>query len=250
MRWLAWSALLVSSSGIGSMAPARQDPPLDAVVSAEWLMHHHDDPDLVILQVSRTADYDKEHIVGARRVEPGGLDGEMGPTMDMSALPAESTLHKNLERLGVSDRSHVIVVSGPNGIATTTRVLFLVRYAGLDRASLLEGGIAAWKRAGYPVTSVAPTVVAGHITTHVQPVLVADYAYVQAHLKSPHNPIVDARTPEYYSGPLPAGMMGSSGMAPGHIPGAVSLPFNSLLDSAGLLLDPAAIRARFRAAGV
>jgi thiosulfate/3-mercaptopyruvate sulfurtransferase len=229
---------------------ARVRAPADVIVSVDWLSQHLKDRNLVILQVSPKAEYDKDHITDARLIDPrtsANLEVEMksGADMDMTALPTEADFRTKLEKLGISDESHIVVVFGSPGVVMATRTIFLLKYAGVEDVSLLDGGLAAWKRSGRPVSAVAPVVVPGHYTRHIQPTIAVNDSYVQAHLHTPHFRIIDAREPVYYHSATPA-----SGMAPGHIPGAGNVPFNSLFEDTSELRNTSAIAASFRAAGV
>jgi thiosulfate/3-mercaptopyruvate sulfurtransferase len=228
----------------------RPSAPPELLVPVSWLSQHLKDRDVVILQVSRPAEYAKGHIAGARLIDMGGTanleaDASRGAKMDMNALPTEAELHGKLQGLGISDGSHVVVVFGEPGLVMATRTIFMLRYAGVENVSLLDGGLPAWQRGGYPVTTATPTVTPGYYTGHIQPAFGVDYAYVQAHLHTPHFRIIDAREPVYYNATT-----GDGSMAAGHIPGAGNIPFSSLVDDAGLVRARNALEASFRAAGV
>ncbi len=81
-----------------------------------------------------------------------------------------------------------------------------------------------------------------------RPVL-ADRATVTAALGKPGWKVVDARAPEFFSGARPGGMPGKP-HRPGHIAGAVSVPFTSVTTPDLKLAPEAEIAARFKAAGV
>jgi len=80
------------------------------VVTPAWLSQHLHDPDLVVLQVGVKDTYDAGHIPGARFLDwmdfhnmdqkPGDLTLEMPPV---------ATLHDAFEKVGVSDRSRVVI---------------------------------------------------------------------------------------------------------------------------------------------
>jgi len=245
LAFLAAGAAFKPSTGA-----ARERVATDVTVSVDWLAQHLKDRDVVILQVSPRAEYDKEHIPGAQSIDPRTTDNFEAPMgsgadMDMSALPTEAALHAKLEKFGISDGSHVVVAFGSPSVVMATRTIYLLKYAGVENVSLLDGGLAAWKRGGHPVSAVAPAVVPGHYTRHIQPTIAVNYAYVQSHLHAPHFRIIDAREPVYYHSAAPV-----SGMAPGHVPGAGNVPFNSLFDDTSGLRPASAIEASFRAAGV
>jgi thiosulfate/3-mercaptopyruvate sulfurtransferase len=215
------------------------------LVSAEWLSQHQHDKELVILQVGPEAGYQKEHIAGSQFVQLKEFSTPFQPGTLNLEMPEEATLRAALEKHGVSDRSRVVVVFDSEWVSPSTRVLFTLGYAGLsDHAVLLDGGLAAWKKAGYPVTADVPTVMAGRITTHVIPAVIVDNAYVARHQNAPRARLVDARATEFFGGAARGEML------TGHIPGAVSLPFTSFSDSTNRMLPAAQIEAKFRTAGV
>ncbi len=242
MRHLAAAIVLLS-------APATAHSSSDVTVSVAWLNQHLHDRDLVIVQGGRRADYESGHVAGARLIDGGNLESSAmgsGASMDMSALPAEAEIHGRLEKLGISNGSHVVVVYSGESAEMATRVIFLMKYAGLENVSLLDGGVAAWQRAGLPLTRITPAIVPGHVTVAAAKDVAVDYAFVQSHRNAPHIRIIDAREPVYFDGAASRDM----GMAAGHVPGAHNIPFNTLFGDDGLLLAPAALEARFRAAGV
>ena len=59
--------------------------------------------------------------------------------------------------------------------------------------------------------------------------------------------ILDARAKGRFDGTAPEPR---AGLPSGHMPGAANLPYGELLNPDGTMLDPAALRARFEAAGV
>ena len=68
--------------------------------------------------------------------------------------------------------------------------------------------------------------------------------YVRSQVGKPNAAIVDARLPEYYSGEkIPPQRRA------GHIPGAINIPFASLLDENGRMLAPETLQQKFDAAG-
>jgi thiosulfate/3-mercaptopyruvate sulfurtransferase len=127
--------------------------------------------------------------------------------------------------------------------------MFTLYYAGLgDRSSLLDGGLAEWKRAKLPVTSEVSPVRTGKLTRHVMPFLVVDHAFMQANSATAHVRLVDARTPNFFSG---ADIVDKWGTHPvGHIAGARNIPFNSVWDDSNHVLPKARLLEILKAAGI
>jgi len=213
------------------------------VVTPAWLASHASDKTLVILHVGSEAGYKAGHIPGARLVDSKLLQVSQ-PNLSVEVPPAD-VLQKQLEGLGVSDNSHVIVYNETDEFQRATRVLFTLDVAGFgDHSSLLDGGLAEWKKTGHGVSTEASAPVQGHLSPlQLQPKVV-DAGFVQAHAKAPGYDLIDARAAVFYGGII-AKMSGD-----GHIPGARSVPYTSVYESDGKLKSAAELKSLFAQAGV
>jgi thiosulfate/3-mercaptopyruvate sulfurtransferase len=214
------------------------------LVTAGWLATHLHDRDLRIVQVGHErGEYDAAHIPGARYLsfmeiapERGGLHAQM---------PAASELRSVLQGAGISDGSHIVIYGDALAAA---RLLLALDYVGLGaNASVLDGGIDAWRAAGGPLSGAASPPAQGSIKVRDHPGAVVDAAWVRARLREPGVRIVDARSPTFYRGENPPGPLSAR---PGHVAGAASVPYSSLLDATGRMRDTASLRALFAAAGI
>lgn len=179
------------------------------------------DPKLVLLHVGSKQDYEAGHIAGAQLVTLADLSvsGELRLQM-----PPVETLQAKLMSMGIGDGSRVVIYAGNESVQSATRIFFTMDYLSLE-AKMLDGGIAAWKAAGKPVVTEVPVITpAKALRVKARPELIVDAGYIEAHLKDPALALIDARTPEFYSG-------ASAGNMPraGHIPGARNVPFPTLL---------------------
>ncbi len=223
----------------------------EVLVTSSWLSQHLRDRNLVIVQVGPKEDYDKEHVAGARFIQLSDISTPFKEGTLNLEMPAPDTLRRHLEALGISDASQVVVVFTSEWVSPATRVVFTLNYAGLgDRAKLLDGGLPAWKRAGYAVTADAPRVTPGHIAAPQNPSLIVDNAFVQAHQSAAHFKIIDARAPQFYAGPPIKGTGGRGDSPAGHIAGAMNIPFTTLFDDSAIVLTRTMLAEKFREAGV
>jgi thiosulfate/3-mercaptopyruvate sulfurtransferase len=187
------------------------------LVSTGWLAAQLGSEAPVILHVGSQQDYEKGHIPGARLVTLADISmtGAGGLRLELPPVPA---LEAAFGRLGVGDNARVVVYAGTDSVQSATRVWFTLDYLGAgERASLLDGGLAAWQAEGRPLSTEAPRVEPRQFTAHARPEVVVDAAWVRDHLGGSQVALVDARTPEYYT--------------TAHIPGARNVPFSSLLES-------------------
>lgn len=212
------------------------------LVTTAWLSEHLSDRSLVILNIGPRAGYDAGHIPGARLIEMSSISTSQGLTLE---LPPIDKLKSAFEELGVSDNSRIVICFLANYVTPATRVYFTLDSLGLGKqASLLDGGFEAWQAEHRPVTTEASVIKRGSITPHPQQ-LVVDAAWVSANLNKPKIAIVDARTPEFYTGANPGRMPRG-----GHIPSAVNIPFSSLADAANKLKDSGTLKKIFTEAGI
>ncbi|HYC93143.1 MAG TPA: rhodanese-like domain-containing protein [Thermoanaerobaculia bacterium] len=218
------------------------------VVDAAWLKANLDDPKLVLLHVGDKDEYAKQHIPGARLVAQQDVSVSRHDDKGlMLELPPAGELRTRLEALGVSDDSRVVVYYGKDWVSPSTRIIFTLDYAGLN-ASLLNGGMPEWVRRGGTVTDTATPVRKGKLSALKTKPIVADAAFVRAHLKKPGFKVIDGRAQVFYDGVETGGMHAKD--KTGHIAGAGSVPFSSVVDDNNLLRSPAELEALFTKAGV
>lgn len=218
------------------------------VVSVDWLASHLEDPDLVVLHVGEEGEYGEGHIPGARYVELNDISlPRQAPEGLSLELPPAEQLRSTLESWGISDHSTVVVYWGNDWVSPATRLVFTLNYMGLGpETAVLDGGMGAWKSAGQQLVTDAPPARRGRLTPRAgNAALVADAEFVKAHEGAPGWTLIDARNPRYYEG-----APGSGDTRPGHIPGAVNLPFDGMVTEDLKVLPMGELRAKFAAAGI
>ncbi|HWC97979.1 MAG TPA: serine hydrolase [Candidatus Sulfopaludibacter sp.] len=215
---------------MATAAAAFAAPNASILVSGDWLTAHLKDDSLVILHVGSPRDYAAGHIAGARLVTLADIS-ITDPTGLRLELPPVKLLEEAFGKLGVSDASRVVIYAGNDSVQSATRVWFTLDYLGAgDRAALLDGGIAAWRADGRPLSIDAARVQPANFTAHPKPEVVVNAEWVRTHSGDPTVQLLDARLPEFYSGASTGGMPRA-----GHIPGARSVPYSSLLGENGKL---------------
>jgi thiosulfate/3-mercaptopyruvate sulfurtransferase len=223
-------------------SPAREP----MLVTVDWLGDHLNDPSLVLLEIGDKKDYDKGHIPGAQFLEYESMSTPHGQGL-MLELPPVEQLVSVFERLGVSNRSHIVLYFGTNWVTPTTRVYWTLDYLGLgDRTSILNGGLVAWQAKHHPASTETKQPAKGSITPAPRKEIVADADWVSSHLNKPTVSIIDARTHDFYNGSQSDGNPRS-----GHIPGASNLVYLDVVDQDNNKFKSAdALKELFRAAGL
>jgi thiosulfate/3-mercaptopyruvate sulfurtransferase len=239
-RYALFAAALTAAGAVQA-APRDQ-----LLVTPAWLAAHAGDANLVILHAGDKAEYDAKHIPGAVRAS----GGDIAPSADglMAQLPAPEELRKRLQALGISDRSRIVVYTGRD-LPYATRVLFTLDAAGLGKqASLLDGGLAGWERAGHATTAEARPVKPGVLSPLKTKPAIVDAAFIQTKVKGPRYDLIDARAPVFYDGLQPG--FGTNPPAKGRLPNARNIPFNTLTDATGQLKPASELQTLFKTAGV
>ena len=158
-----------------------------------------------------------------------------------------------LGNLGINASTEVIVYAdAPNGWGEDGRILWMLRMAGVSNSKLLNGGLTGWNKAGFGLTTAAtttPTPVTFSLASFTGDYVV-DKAWILANMTRSDVKIIDARAPEEYAGAIKYGEKRG-----GHLPGAISLPYNTTIftnDPAnpGIIKSQDELQALFTAAGI
>ena len=212
----------------------------DVIVSPQWLNDNMNDPKLVIVQPSfLKLDYDNEHIKGARYLWPDWLTANSPQGTYNPPDPKAAT--KILQELGINKDSKVVLCHAFGDVSITARMFLTLEYLGLKgQVQYLNGGLVAWKKAGFPVTKELPVVKKGNFVATVNPVLV-DKDYVMKSLQAKSADIVDARVKRFYDGD-PTG-----NPRDGHIAGALNLAYTDMIDSTNSIKSMEVLSKNFHA---
>ena len=167
-----------------------------------------------------------------------------GPVTDETGnhpLPGLGKLTARLESMGATNDSlFVLYDEGTN--FTAPRAWFVLKYAGLEKVYVLEGGLPAAKSYGMATTDEIPKAQKSLIELSANREMVAEYDEFKAWSanRGEGTVLIDSRSGERFRGeeePLYA--------VAGHIPGAVNYYYMDNYDENGFLLDDTALTERF-----
>ncbi|MBS1793011.1 MAG: sulfurtransferase [Acidobacteria bacterium] len=155
-------------------------------------------------------------------------------------LPSPAKFAATLRELGISPDSHVVVYDDKNGANAAARFWWMLRAVGHAQAQVLDGGIDAAVRAGFPVADGAADVVAGAYDADAWTLPTVAVDEVENASTNGGALIVDVReTPRYNGETEPFDKIA------GHIPNAVNIPFAENLDADGFFLPPEVLREKY-----
>jgi thiosulfate/3-mercaptopyruvate sulfurtransferase len=193
------------------------------------------DPDL------GTRSYALGHIPGAVYVHLDQvLSSTKTGTNGRHPLPTQQQFADAMAALGANEDTHIVAYDA-SGAMYAARLWWMLRWVGHAKASVLDGGVAAWAEAGQPLSKDVPPVrPAGKFT--VRPSLVKTVAYqdVLENTRSAQSRLLDARAPDRFRGE-------NETMDPvgGHIPGARNRFFKDNLTANGRFKPADQLRQEF-----
>ncbi len=218
-------------------------------MSAEELLAAGERPVLLDVRWALGDDRGREkylagHLPGAVYVD---LETELAdppdPSLGRHPMPSLQRLQAAARRWGIGSGRPVVAYDDAGGLAAA-RAWWLLRWGGLTDVRLLDGGLAAWLRAGGALEAGEVVPPAGDVvlTAGGLPVVEADDA---AALPGRGGVLLDARAAERYRGEVEP-----VDPRAGHVPGATSAPTTANLAGDGTFLPAEDLAARFAALGV
>lgn len=186
--------------------------------------------------------FESEHIPTALFCDPSAaLAGVPGSHAGRNPLPDPVHLQRWFRKWGIDQGSRVVVYDEGRGLYAA-RAWWILRWAGLENVAVLDGGLPAWEREGYPVVGGPGNITApGDAEVDTGQLRVATIDDVRAH----DGLLLDAREARRF-----AGHREVLDLKAGHIPGAVNVPVRDLCDDDKTLRGLDEIRERFERAGV
>lgn len=186
--------------------------------------------------------YELNHIPGAVYAD---LDRDLSAPIrpgrtGRHPLPNPMQFARTLSDWGI-DADVQVVTYDDSGGAIAARVWWMLRWLGHERVAVLDGGWRHWQRRGFPMKPGAERRSPRSFQAQVDPEATADAKLVNRFRADATARLIDARAAERFRGerePLDS--------VSGHIPGAVSFPFQTNLGKNGLFLAPDELSERYR----
>jgi len=220
----------------------------EALVTTDWLADHLDDATVRVIEVDEdTNAYEKDHIRNAvgwnwftdlhdplRReyLDPAGLGGV-------------------LRSAGVNTDTTVVLYGGNNNWFAAYAYWLLI-YSGFENVRLLDGGRKKWELESREQVADVPSFPAGEVTLAgprreelrvLRDDVIAKIGKVG---------MVDVRSPDEYSGAklAPDHLPQEQAQVPGHVPGAVNIPWNKAANEDGTFKSASELKALYEGEGI
>lgn len=200
-------------------------------VSTDWLAKHINDEDLMLMDVQPNVhDYIMGHLPGAIYLSEGLLRSAWNHLPAMY-IPPES-LKPILDRAGLDPNRPVVVYSASgryskctaglgDGLEQTMMTYSLIRF-GHNKVYILDGGLEKWKSEGHELTKAFPQCDQSDFKIKMRKDFFVEYEEFNRMRERDDVIIFDAR-------PFDSYMEGGLWIKNGHIPGAFSLPWRTLM---------------------
>lgn len=224
----------------------------ETLVSVDWLAEHLRAPDVVVVDATwhlPTADRDAHEEFLAGHI-PGAVFFDIDTLSDQDSalphmLPRPEVFSSRMRKLGIGDGQRIVVYDS-YGLFSAPRVWWTFKVMGARDVVVLDGGLPAWTAAGHELASGPYRRPERHFTARLDHSAVRDIEEMRTILSVGSAQVVDARSAARFAGTAPEPR---PGVRAGHMPGAVNLPFDALVED-GRLKDRDAIAAAFSTRGI
>ena len=209
------------------------------LVDAEYLLNNRTNNNVVVIDArggmleEGSLMYDKAIVVDWTDIS---LLGEFGGE-ELGKLLSKENYQQIFSKVGITDESEVLVYGftmPEQGFGDEARVLYTFSYAGFDNVKFIDGGFKQVEKLGFNKNYEPSSdridvsdVVRSEATQNKKAIYTDE---LLSKIGNTDVQIIDTRLEVEYNGRVIYGENKA-----GHIPSAISLPFNSLVDSNGFL---------------
>ncbi|MBU3061216.1 sulfurtransferase [Nocardia sp. NEAU-G5] len=219
----------------------------DVLVSADWVEENLNAPGVVIVEVDEdTSAYDTGHIEGAVKID-WKQDLQDPVRRDFVNREQFSDL---LSARGISNDDTVVLYGGNNNWFAAYAYWYFKLYGHQD-VQLLDGGRKKWELDGRPLSRDAVSRPATSYKAGEQDLSIRAFRDDAINAIGVKN-LVDVRSPDEFSGKIlaPAHLPQEQSQRPGHIPGAINVPWSKAANEDGTFRTDAELAELYKDAGL
>lgn len=219
------------------------------IISAETLHENLANPNWAILDcrfylqepARAHQEYLESHIPGAVYVDlDQDLSGKIIPgKTGRHPLPDSADFAEKLSNWGIDGQTQVIAYDNKEG-ALAARLWWMLRWLGHEKVAVLNGAWKAWHEGDYPVESSPAVRERKEFKAVEHPEYIADVGMVNEIREDDNFLLLDARSPNRYWG-----IVEPIDIRAGHIPGAITAPYENNLNREGFFLNAEELKQRF-----
>ncbi len=202
----------------------------DVLVSADWAESNLHAPKVVFVEVDEdTSAYDRDHIAGAIKLD---WRTDLQDPVKRDFVDAQQ-FSKLLSERGIANEDTVILYGGNNNWFAAYAYWYFKLY-GHEKVKLLDGGRKKWELDGRPLSSdPVSRPVTSYTASPPDNTIRAFRDEVLAAINVKN--LIDVRSPDEFSGKIlaPAHLPQEQSQRPGHIPGAINVPWSRAANEDG-----------------
>ncbi|MFI5607358.1 sulfurtransferase [Amycolatopsis sp. NPDC051903] len=219
----------------------------DALVTTQWAEDNLDTPGVVFVEVDEdTSAYDNGHIRGAVKLD---WRNDLQDKVRRDFVD-KAGFEKLLSEKGISNDDRVILYGGNNNWFAAYAYWYFTLY-GHEKVQLLDGGRKKWELDGRELNAdEVKREPATYAAKDQDPSLRAFRTEVIDSIGAKN--YIDVRSPDEFSGKLlaPAHLPQEQSQVPGHIPGALNVPWAKVANEDGTFKSEDEIRELYKEAGL
>ena len=185
-------------------------------------------------------EYNKGHI-------PGAIYFDLEKNSDLDnhiphMLPTKEKFLSFLKKNGVTPDDDIVIYD-QSGFFCSSRVWFTFTYYDFKNIKILNGGIKYWNDHNYEVSDKKKTTyIKKKVQLNEKKIMVVNHEYVKKKTKDKKTLIIDARPRNRFLG---LEEEPRKHLKKGNIPGSINIPFTSLVDKKGRILNKSILKKRF-----
>ncbi len=220
------------------------------LIETEWLAANLANPRIRIVEVDEDTEvYDVSHIPGAIAWH---WRDDLHDSLRRDFIDSRG-LEQLLARSGIDDETTIVLYAGNNNWFAAYAYWYL-KYQGFDNVKLLNGGRKKWELENRITTAERPPITPAAYPPRISGPRPQIRAYRDEVLMSQGTDralFIDVRSPEEYRGErvAPPHLPQEQAQVPGHIPGAVNIPWNKAADEDGSFKSPQQLKEIYSAVG-
>ncbi|MEV6070073.1 sulfurtransferase [Nocardia sp. NPDC052001] len=219
----------------------------DVLVSADWVEENLNTPGVVLVEVDEdTSAYDLGHIEGAVRLD-WKKDLQDQVRRDFVNREQFSDL---LSARGIGNDDTVVLYGGNNNWFAAYAYWYFKLYGHQD-VKLLDGGRKKWELDGRPLVKDVKVRPATAYKASEQDLTIRAFRDEAIQAIGTKN-LVDVRSPDEFSGKIlaPAHLPQEQSQRPGHIPGAINVPWSKAANEDGTFKSDDELASIYKEAGL
>jgi thiosulfate/3-mercaptopyruvate sulfurtransferase len=217
-----------------------------ALVSADWVAEHLEDPNVVLIEVDEdTSAYDRSHISGAIKLD-WTTDLQDQVRRD---FVSKSQFEALLSEKGVSN-DHTVVLYGGNNNWFAAYAFWYFKLYGHGDVKLLDGGRKKWELDAREMNGDVVKLDTTSYTAQEQDTSIRAFRDETIAAIGVKN-LVDVRSPDEYAGRLlaPAHLPQEQSQRAGHVPTSVNVPWSKNANDDGTFKSDADLKALYDEVG-